>query len=98
MSKRNPLKFINNMSKFYIVVFQEFSSCRNIIKKIFDLKIGTFGRLHRFLKLQSATFDIDVGSNDNFAFPRLQLSLRYGCNGSESFSTNPFGGNFENSF
>ncbi len=35
MRQCNPLKFINNMTEFYIVVFKEFASRRNVVEEIF---------------------------------------------------------------
>ena len=98
MRQSYPLKLINNMSEFYIIIFKELSSCRNIIKKIFHRKVRTFHGLNRFLKLESAAFNINIGSRFRIFGLRFQFYLRHCCDGRQSFATKTFGCNFENIF
>ena len=50
MRQRHTMKFIYNMPKFYIVLLQKFSPCRNIVEQVFHQKIRAFSSLNRLLK------------------------------------------------
>ena len=50
MRQSYTMKFIYNMSKLYIVLFQEFSPCRNIVEQVFHQKIRALSSLNRLLK------------------------------------------------
>ena len=51
MRQSHTMKFIYNMAKFYIVLLQKLSPCRNIVEQVFHQKIRALSSLNRLLKL-----------------------------------------------
>ena len=98
MRQSNALKLIDNMAKFYIIVFKKFPSCRNIVKKIFDKKVRTFRGLNRLLKLKTTAFNINIRTCFCVFRFRLEFHLSNCRDGSQRFAPKSFCRNSENIF
>ena len=68
------------MAKFSIVIFQEFSSGRNIEKKVIYNKISTCGTMYMFLTLNPGTFYLDFSTQLIFRFTCFYNNASNCCN------------------
>src|SRR5690606_21076000 len=72
------VKLVHNMAELHIIVLQELAACRNVVEKVFYAEVRARHCLHGFLKLQSAAFNIDIGTYGGTFFFCFEFNLRYG--------------------